>query len=106
MNTLEDFLLKKIAYGLYSPFSFFSMIPLGFTYGVKQWTVFDNHAVSYKLPLAAAAKFIAHLILIIVYYKIVPLCREETHDTCSLKKTEWKRSILFISVKNLFCQYE
>jgi hypothetical protein len=26
------------------------------------------------LPLAAAAKLIGHLILIIVYYKIVPLC--------------------------------
>ena len=23
------------------------------------------------------------------------MCLEKTHDTCSLKKTEWKRSILF-----------
>jgi hypothetical protein len=30
MNTLEDFLLKAITYGVFSPPFFFSMIPLCF----------------------------------------------------------------------------
>jgi hypothetical protein len=35
MNNLEDFLLKAITYGVFSPPFFFSMIPLCFPSGVK-----------------------------------------------------------------------
>jgi hypothetical protein len=42
MNTLEDFLLKAITYGLFSPSSFFNMIPLCFPFGVKQCRLFGQ----------------------------------------------------------------
>jgi hypothetical protein len=54
---------------------FFSMIPLCFPPGVKQWTLFETLAVTYKFPLAAAATPIGFLKLSEVKVnKIFPFC--------------------------------
>jgi hypothetical protein len=67
MNTLEDFLLKAITYGLFSPSSFFSMIPDKTLYccdadnhkfyGIKQdgTILFSFSSGDFKVPICVAA---------------------------------------------------